>query len=284
MIDRNFAVFILTHGRADNVITYKTLKKQGYAGKIYIVIDDEDDQEERYREIYGDQVVQFCKSDYDGKFDIMDNDNDRRVVVYARNAVFDIAKDLGFDYFVVLDDDYKEFQFRYEDGKKLRSTYPKNLDRLFNAMFEFLDKSGAKTVCMGQGGDLIGGVNSGTWKQQLIRKAMNVWFFKTDNRIEIIGRINEDTNTYVVGGTRGELFFTILRAIIVQLKTQSNPGGLTDIYLANGTYRKSFYSVMCAPSCVTIGAMGGSHLRLHHHISWNNCTPKILDERWRKEC
>ena len=37
----NFAVFILTNGRANNVITYKVLRKQGYTGKIYLMVDDE---------------------------------------------------------------------------------------------------------------------------------------------------------------------------------------------------------------------------------------------------
>ena len=38
----DFCVFILTHGRHDRVHTYNTLLKAGYTGKIYIVIDDED--------------------------------------------------------------------------------------------------------------------------------------------------------------------------------------------------------------------------------------------------
>lgn len=282
MTKRNFAVFILTHGRADNVITYKTLKKEGYTGQIYIVIDDEDDQEYRYREIYGDQVVQFCKADYDTRFDLMDNMNDRKVIIYARNACFDIARDLGVDYFLELDDDYKDFQFRWAEGKKLKIKSCNNLDRLFSAMLDFLDATNANTVAFAQGGDLIGGSSSGTREKQLLRKAMNTFFCKTANRFAFVGRINEDVNTYVTGGIRGELFFSTVRAIIVQMQMQSNKGGMTDTYLDNGTYRKSFYSVMCAPSCVTIAEMGGHHKRLHHHISWNNCTPMILSEKWRK--
>ena len=34
MIAHTFAVFILTHGSADNVVTYKTLRSDGYTGKI----------------------------------------------------------------------------------------------------------------------------------------------------------------------------------------------------------------------------------------------------------
>lgn len=38
----DFVVFILTHGRADSVITDKTLRKCGYTGPIVYVIDNED--------------------------------------------------------------------------------------------------------------------------------------------------------------------------------------------------------------------------------------------------
>ena len=55
----NFAVFILTHGRANNVRTYKTLRAQGYTGKIYLMVDDEDSQVEEYKKLYKDQVVVF---------------------------------------------------------------------------------------------------------------------------------------------------------------------------------------------------------------------------------
>ena len=62
--DRNFAVFILTHGRADKVRTYKTLKRQGYTGKLYIIIDNTDKQQENYIETFGkENVYIFNKKD-----------------------------------------------------------------------------------------------------------------------------------------------------------------------------------------------------------------------------
>ena len=42
MENKEFAVFILTHGRPDNVKTLATLKKCGYTGKIYFIVDNED--------------------------------------------------------------------------------------------------------------------------------------------------------------------------------------------------------------------------------------------------
>ena len=41
-LNKNYAVFILSHGRPDNVITYQTLRKCGYTGRIFIIVDDED--------------------------------------------------------------------------------------------------------------------------------------------------------------------------------------------------------------------------------------------------
>ena len=38
----SFCVFILSHGRPDNVITLNTLRREGYTGPWYIVIDNED--------------------------------------------------------------------------------------------------------------------------------------------------------------------------------------------------------------------------------------------------
>ena len=100
MMNRKFAVFILSHGRADNIITLKALQKGNYTGKVYIIVDDEDEQLNEYKRLHGDKVVVFSKEKMDGTFDIGDNQNDRRVVVYARNKCHDIAKDLGLDYFL----------------------------------------------------------------------------------------------------------------------------------------------------------------------------------------
>ena len=279
----NFAVFILTHGRADNVITYNTLREQGYTGKIYLIIDDEDKQGDRYKELYGDQVVVFSKKEMDGTFDIGDNFDDRRVVVYARNKCHDIAKSLGLDYFLELDDDYNQFCFRYEDNGALRKIDCHNLDKLFKKCVDFLEVSGAYAVAFAQGGDYIGGVGSTAWQNKLLRKVMNTFFCKTDRPFQFYGRINEDTTMYTLLGQQGKLFFTLGDIMVNQLQTQANPGGLTDIYLDKGTYYKSFLSVMYCPSCVKVSSMGNVYRRIHHKVSWNNCCPKIINQKYKKK-
>jgi len=112
MMPKTFAVFILTHGRANSVYTYQTLRKQGYTGKIYLICDDEDKQLNQYKEVYGkESVIVFNKQEAIDLTDSGDNFKKRNSVVYARNISFDIAKSLGLTHFWQLDDDYTRFDY-----------------------------------------------------------------------------------------------------------------------------------------------------------------------------
>lgn len=279
----DFAVFILTHGRADNVITYNTLKKRGYTGKIYIVIDDQDSDEPEYYRIYGDDVIKFCKTEEAERCDSMDLEKDLRVILYARNACHRIAKQLGLKYYLQLDDDYNEFRFRIEKENGELSSVPMNhIDVIFEAFIDFLEKSGALTVAFAQSGDFIGGTGSNVWKRQLSRKAMNSFFCTTERPFQFLGRINEDVNTYTLLGSRGNLFFTVAKATLNQMTTQKNEGGMAELYHKYGTYVKSFYTVICMPSAAKVQMLNTAHKRIHHKILWDRCTPMIISERYRK--
>lgn len=290
IMNDDFCAFILTHGRPDRVITWDSLLKAGYTGKVYIVIDDEDKTAVQYRERFGDLVLQFCKSDIAKAFDEGDNFGDRRAIVYARNACWDLAGQVGCKYFIQLDDDYTSFVYRFSSDARFIHVKITDLDAVFAEYLELLIRSRAATVALAQGGDFILGETKNAtsvnqWRQgKKNRKAMNTFFCDRDNRFWFSGRINEDVNTYVSLGRTGILFLTHPAAAINQLQTQSNPGGMTDLYADSGTYVKSFYSVMYAPSCVKIAPTVSLHPRLHHKINWNATVPKILRETHRKPC
>ena len=286
MIDKDFAVFILTYGRANNVKTYKTLKRFGYTGKIYLICSDDDKQVKDYKEKYNDQVIVFSKKDYKDKFDIGDNFDDERVVVYARNSCYDIAKKLGITYFLVLDDDYTDFSYRFNDELSYNKGrgYINKVDDIFVAILKYYKSIPAKTIALSQNGDWIGGQHSGWAKElKLKRKCMNSFFCSTERPFKFMGRINEDVNAYTLLGSTGDLFLTIPNVSLKQTDTQSNDGGLTDIYLDQGTYVKSFYSVMFCPSSVKVGMLNTERSRLHHRVSWNNAIPVILNEKYKKQ-
>lgn len=280
----NFAVLILTNGRPDNVVTYETLRKSGYTGRIYLVVDDLDQTRERYQKLYGDEVFVFDKRAAAIATDSGDNLGTLRGVVYARNASFDVARRLGLETFVALDDDYTGFQYRFNERLHYAPKSLKKLDDVFAAFVEFLSSTGTDSIAMAQGGDYIGGSESSFVESvQLRRKLMNSFFCRVDRPFKFLGRINEDTTLYVDGGARGRLFFTTNQVNLNQIQTQANPGGLTEIYLDAGTYVKSFYSVLYQPSSVKVGVLRERRgVRLHHRVDWKTTVPKILRESFKK--
>lgn len=283
---KNIAVFILTNGRPNNVITYKTLRSHGYTGKIFIIVDDEDKTVAEYKKRYKDEVIVFSKKDYQDRFDIMDNFDGNKVIVYARNACYDIARKLGLDYFFEYEDDYTAFRYRWAKGATLKSRPANKLDGILDSMIVCLEETKSSTIAFAQGGEMMGGVKD-LYQRQCKRKAMNSFVFKVNkdpaDDIIFTGRMNDDVNTYLSLGKVGKLFFQIAPVNLTQVQTQANAGGNTEAYKAYGTYVKSFYSVMAEPSCCKIAYMGTSHRRMHHRINWNYAVPLILDEKHRKQ-
>jgi hypothetical protein len=281
----DFAAFILTHGRPDRVHTLATLERAGYTGKVYIVIDDEDKTADEYRKLYGDKVLTFSKAAVAETFDEGDNFGDRRAIIYARNANFALAEQVGVRYFIQLDDDYTTVTHTITPDDEYLTSRPrvKNLDAVLEAMVTFLDSVPyVSTIAFSQGGDFVGGPSSALTRRSLGRKAMNTFICDTQRPFQFRGRINEDVNTYTEQARTGLVMLTYPRVRIEQKMTQSNAGGMTDLYLASGTYVKSFYTVMYAPSCARIALMGSVNPRIHHRIDWNATAPLILHERHRK--
>lgn len=279
----DFAVFILTHGRPQKVFTYNTLRKQNYTGKIYLLLDSEDDAIGEYRKLYGDDVIVFDKAEAAKYVDVGDNQLDHRGVVYARNAVFNIARDLGLRYFLELDDDYTHFAYKFRNDLTYYERKCWRLDDLFMLLLDYYISTPAVTLAMAQNGDYIGGSESGYGKElKLHRKAMNSFFCDVQREFRFMGRLNEDVTSYVWLGRMGKLFLTVPNVSVSQKTTQHNSGGLTELYLDTGTYVKSFYTVMYAPSCTKVAEMGDKHKRIHHKVRWNNAVPCILREEYRK--
>lgn len=275
-------VFILSHGRAKNVYTEKTLRKHGYTGKIVVVIDNEDQTAADYIENF-EHVEIFDKKAIAATFDEADNFEDRRAIVYARNACFDIAEKLGYKYFIQMDDDYTYFEYRVYTNQRQVPVEVRNLDSVLLLLLDFYKKTPFATISMAQGGDFIGGKNNRMAKSPTIfRKCMNSFICSTERRFQFIGRINEDVNTYVKQQSIGLLMGTIPFVALGQKTTQKNKGGMTDLYLDSGTYVKSFYTVMFSPSSCTIKPMGDKHKRLHHSVKWDYAVPKILNQNVKR--
>lgn len=271
MENRDFAVFILTHGRPDNVKTLTTLRRCGYTGVVYFIVDNEDKTIDAYINNFGAEYVRvFDKKAMADEIDEGNNFDERRTITHARNACFKIAKEIGVTYFVQLDDDYYYFGYRYDTGAKIIT----NLDKVFEIVLNFYKSVNIKSIAFGQGGDHIGGFGG----IKLKRKCMNSFFCSTEREFRFIGAMNEDVNTYTTLGSRGDLFFTFTNLQLDQKDTQGQAGGITDMYKRFGTYCKAFTTVMMHPSSVRVSMMNSNNPRIHHSINWANTTPMIICE------
>lgn len=282
---KDFVVFILTHGRVDNQYTYRSLCEQGYTGRCVFVLDNEDGQVEEYKRRYGaDNCYVFDKLAMSKRIDEVFR-GDRRVIVYARNACFDAARALGYKYFIELDDDYTSFVWRFDAECAYTPKTPKikNLDVVFESMLRYYINTPLTSLAMAQGGDFIGGSSNQMLRSiGTKRKAMNSFICSVDRPFEFKGRINEDVNAYTQLTSVGKIFLTIVQCNLQQKITQSNGGGMTDVYRDSGTYVKSFSSVIVFPSGVKVTLLN-SHHKCIHNVYWEHTAPKILQEKWRKK-
>lgn len=284
MVREDFAILILSHGRPKQLKCITALQKVGYTGNYYIIIDNEDSSADEYYSLYGDKVIMFDKRALDGTFDIMDNFDGRSVPVFARNKVYDLAKNLGLSYFLELEDDTLGFVSRYVEDNKLKSRNIYNFDAIVNAVVEWLETTNIDVCAFFQAGDLLGGWDRKLWKGKIIRKAMQTFFFKVDNPIYFTGRFNDDVNMYIQEGKLGKIILSIRDVVLITAETQQFSGGITDLYERYGTYVKSFYSVMLRPDCVKIHGMCGfnGNNRIHHRINWETAVPKIISSDFKK--
>lgn len=271
-----FAVFILTHGRPNKDTTYQKLRGGGYTGRIILILDDQDDKYDEYVDKYGkENIYVFDKEAMAEKVDSLNNFKQRNGILFARQASFDAARYFGYKYFCQMDDDYYYFGHKRINGGKKTT----NLDYVFKCFVEFLINTPTTSIAFSQGGDHIGGYDESVI---LKRKCMNSWFCKTDEPFAFYGILNDDVNAYLRNGMLGKLFFTFMPFKLDQDDTQSNEGGITTMYNDEGTYMKSFYSVMLCPSCVKVKQMGWKSMRMHHNISWKNAVPCIINEKYKK--
>ena len=244
-----------------------------------MLVDNMDPQLEEYKRLYGDIVIVFDKAKYMEQVDTVDNFNNPRSVVYARNAVYDIAEQKELKYFAQFDDDIGSFKLRYVDDGKLKGRQITRLDDVIIAMIFMLNSEHVVSVGFGHAGSYIGGA-TGKFKEKVVQNIFQAFLLKTEQRIIFRGILNEDTNALTEYSRIGKLMLEVLDVSIQSPKRRSNEGGLKELYNASNDYLTNFYSVVCAPDCVYIKISDKGKLILK--FSRKNAVPKLINERWKK--
>jgi len=286
----DFAVFIMSYGRPDKIPSLVSLQRSGYTGKYFIIIGDDDPKLASYQTRFGDKCIVFNKADYIDRSDRMGL-KITKVIMFARNACFDIAESLGLKFFQQFDDDYVGFFFSFNEEMKYVNSNNKarikNYDRVVENMLGFYEQTTKQclAITFSQGGDFIGGAGNDPetrWNFGSLRKAMNSWICSVDRRFNFSGCMNEDVNAYTTLQTKGFFFLNLMQYRLAQPVTQST-GGMSEVYRKYGTHVKSFLTVMLNPSFVKVSVLSHKHQRIHHRIDWNQVGSRIIRHNHKKK-
>lgn len=273
---KDYGIFIISHGRPNVQKTYDYLIENGCTYPIHIVCDNLDITLADYKQNYGEKILVFDKEKEYLKTDTITNIKEMRTPVYARNKCREFAKELGYKYYSIFDDDIETFHIRYEKDGQLKSLLVEDLDFIFTKTIEFLKNNNIAGLSYPNLHFYIGGLNNVKYQDKLYPGLYGAMFLKTDEKIEFKGIINEDLNTTIHYNEVGKPLLMIMDLCFSTCKRGSNKGGLQNTYEENGEYVKAFYSLIPNPSRIIITKnLKEKRLRFGDF-------PKIINERWKK--
>ena len=271
-------VFIPSYHRADNLKTVKYLEKIEYDMKhVYVFIDDEADDRERYKAVakqYGFRLVVFDMTEARKRFDYVHRASiSRRSAGQARNMFQDYAKKKGIERYVVMDDDTKEFQFRVK-GVYMHTASGETVKRTFEMIAEMMRRQRIGLFGVSQTGDFYGSL----YLSMMRRKVMNVTFY--DTRFIYRGeRGVQDDDTSQFAGVLNEGLFTGSLADGINLQqtvSATAKGGLTDLYNECKLYNKAMVTPIQYPSAIRAERQVMNGGRIHHRIDYRYLAPKLM--------
>lgn len=278
-----FAVFILSHKRADRVQTFSALRTAGYTGTIYVVVDDEDPQLDTYKSLYDKELIIFAKSDFMFKVDTIIVTNQKSSPIYARCFIEHKAKELKLDAFMMIDDDMPTFRYRWIDGDKVRSLSMKQgMDDVLNLYAQYIIDHDIATTSFVHTMFYIGGTQGLDKRITEQRELNGVFIRNTKFDVDWVGIIRHDMIANLLTSKRGYIWWALPFVVFETLPMNEvgvNEGGMKATYDMLDHYRRSFLGVIASPSNCKIGCANG---RIKIACDWNKACSKIISGRYKK--
>lgn len=271
-------IFIPSYHRPDNVKTVAYFLKLGYdPKKLHVILDDEADDREQYEANMaklGVPVHVFDMEEARERFDYVHRPSPaRRSAGQARNQFYDLAKRLGIDFYVVIDDDTNHYQIRPFANYK-RMAQLKDFERVFAAVKEFMQRQRIGLFGLSQTGDLMQIPYTGL----LRRKVMNTTF--VDTRFIYRGERgvqDDDTSQFVTAMNEGYFLGSMGTGLVLnQTPSAKAEGGLTDLYRELKLLNKSLVCPIQFPSCIHAERQEKNGGRLHHRIAYRYLAPVLM--------
>lgn len=270
-------VFIISHERAETITTYDLLKKSGFTGKIYVVVDDMDTQIDKYKQKFKESLLIFSKEDVMKRCDPVDNFKIYTSALYPRLYCWEKAKELGYDIFVVCDDDITGFNIRYVKGEKLSHKKVNDMDKIIELLDKFMRKTHIAAIGPFFANGLFGGKN-GIFREGLVPSPFQFKMINTscDGVEKWRGTRNEDGIFCADNWSIGNPDFAITNFVFNSKERGEGSGGLNEDYIAITKWILDSYLYITHPGGYTLNDGGITKVT-------NNLYPKILPEKWRKK-
>lgn len=279
-----FAVMICTHGRPYKQLTLQTLRKSGYTGKIYLIVDNEDDtvsELSSVAETFNAEIKMFDKEYYFQTMDKGTIDNHRACILYAKGFCEDFAKSLGLDAFIIADDDMTGFRHRYCEGDVLKSTKIRNtLDEVIIAYVDFMLKLNLSTIGFGFVSCFYQGVNALNYEQMLKYRIPYNFIFRNCNHIvDWKSWFGEDVVTATYYNMIGQLWLTVPLVQQDILPISTAVGGMREIYADNSSVKLTMQNLKYLPSELSTYCHRGTFKATIQH---DRAYPMLISGRYKK--
>ena len=273
-------VYIISKGRPQ-CKTARTLQKIGFPGDWFIVCGTNDDALDEYMRLWGPERVKvFDFDDQVARTDTMDNfgfDSMASGACPARNATREISRARGERRHWQLGDDYTGFQVT--DFKTMTRPTVRDGARLYElmeAIASFADACGLANAGFPPATIETTPENGKTFSLRVFN-AHNLP--SGDGFVPWVARMNDDLINAINVWRRGGMEMSVKFLSMNMPPTQSESGGLSELYRSEGTVRKTAYAVMAAPGAVRLVKR---FKRYHHAVDWGFLVPKVVHDRWRK--
>lgn len=272
----NCHIFIPSYHRPKNLLTVKYFRKIGWDMRyITVFIDDETDDISEYEETaseYGFNLHVFDMEEARRKYDYVHRaSQSRRSAGQARNMFQDYATEKDIDFYVVIDDDTRNFTtFMQRHVLKDRDT----VRRSFIAVENLMRKRKIGVMGFPQHGDFVGGYAQGLF----IRKVMNTTFYLLPYVYRAERGVQDDDTSLFTGIINEGLFSgTILHSLVLQqMQSAMQKGGLTDLYNECKLLNKALVTVIQFPSAIFAEKQERNGNRVHHRIRYKHLGPVII--------
>lgn len=267
-------VYIISKGRPQ-CHTARTLERIEYPGEWFIVCGNNDETLEDYLRIWGqERVLVFDWYEQVKATDAMDGfgfDDMASGACPVRNAAAELSRMRGERRHWQLDDDYTGFQvFDGKTGKRPRCG-GEQLAEAMERIARFADECGLANC--GFPPSTI--ETDGDMALTCGKRVFNAHNLPSGGELfeQWRGRLNDDLINAINVWRHGKVELTLKCLAMNMPKTQSEGGGLTELYKAEGTVRKTAYAIMAAPGQVKLVERFG---RYHHKADWRHIAPKII--------